>query len=416
MNEIRPGPTVDRWRKLILILSMIAMLAGLLFSRALLSSGLIIFILLTLVHRNLQQQFGAFFSTVFLWSMSLLFFLPLISGLWSEDISGWIQILQIKLPLLLLPFCFAGIKNFKFSDWEKVAFSFLILISGGIGVSLWQYFQNSKSIHAGYLKAHIIETPVGNDHVRFSLLVVIAIFTAVFLLVQKGKNYKKPVSTMLLCISVTFVVYLHILAVRTGLVCFYIGIFALFVWLLKRRKLKIEYVLIFGFLVLLPVVSYFIFPTYRNRISYVRYDLSFLQKNIYVQGSNDGDRFSSIKAGWRLLNQHPLAGVGFGDIRKETDRLYEASYPTAPASDKILPSSEWMMYGAGTGWPGAVFFSCIMLVAFFVKELRKNIAWLLLNFFVVFSYLFDIGLEVQYGVFAHAFILLWWYKWLQVQR
>lgn len=81
--------------------------------------------------------------------------------------------------------------------------------------------------------------------------------------------------------------------------------------------------------------------------------------------------------------------------------------------DKILPSSEWIMYGAGTGWPGLVLFSVVMLIPFFIKRARGDIAWWLLNIFMASSYLFDIGLEVQYGVFMHAFILLWWYKWAQ---
>ena len=50
------------------------------------------------------------------------------------------------------------------------------------------------------------------------------------------------------------------------------------------------------------------------------------------------------------------------------------------------------------------------------KELKKNIFWISLNIFIAFSYLFDIGLEVQYGVFIHAFMLLWWYKWLQLKE
>jgi hypothetical protein len=31
---------------------------------------------------------------------------------------------------------------------------------------------------------------------------------------------------------------------------------------------------------------------------------------------------------------------------------------------------------------------------------------------VAFSFLFDIGLEAQFGVFVYAFIVLWWWKWL----
>jgi O-antigen ligase len=59
-------------------------------------------------------------------------------------------------------------------------------------------------------------------------------------------------------------------------------------------------------------------------------------------------------------------------------------------------------------------FSMIMVIPFFCRALRANICWVLLNVSIALSYLFDIGLEVQYGVFIHAFILLWWYKWLSV--
>jgi O-antigen ligase len=409
MNDSRKD-LINGWRKPVILISMIIMLTGLLFSRALLSSGLIVFAAGCLVHRNILAQLRIFFASPFLWTMSLLFLLPLISGLWSEDISKWSQIIRIKLPLLLLPLCFAGLNNFKFKDWERISFAFLIIITGGICWSLWIYFENIDSVHAGYLRAHTIETPLGNDHVRFSLLVAIAILTAVFLLRKNTRNFTKTIFVLLLIITAVQVIYLHVLAVRTGLVCFYVAVFAFFGWFLWNRRHKIKYALLFVLMLSLPVLSYFIFPTFKNRISYLKYDLSFVRKNIYKQGSNDGNRFLSIKAGWELQNDHPLAGIGFGDIKRETDKFYARNYPQMSEADKILPSSEWMIYGAAIGWPGFVLFSFIMLVPFFIKSLKKNITWSLLNIFIALSYLFDIGLEVQFGVFVHAFILLWWYK------
>ncbi len=149
MNDLRTNSAMDTWRKSILFISMIVMFTGLLFSRAILSSALIVFVATCLVHKNILDQLKTFLSSTFLLSMSLLFLLPLISGLWSEDLSQWSQIIRIKLPLLLLPICFAGINNFKSKTWEKVAFAFLILIFSGICRSLWQYLQNWESIHAG---------------------------------------------------------------------------------------------------------------------------------------------------------------------------------------------------------------------------------------------------------------------------
>ena len=117
-----------------------------------------------------------------------------------------------------------------------------------------------------------------------------------------------------------------------------------------------------------------------------------------------------------LVKQSPVVGVGFGDIKNEVEKFYVANFPQMSENDRILPSSEWMIYGSGTGWPGLILFSFAMLFPLFVKKLRKNIFWISLNIFIAFSYLFDIGLEVQFGVFVHSFMLLWWYKWLQLKE
>jgi len=410
-----PGKhSIKKWKTLAFYFSIIAMLAGLLFSRALLSSGMIFFAIISLSNGNIPQQLKTFFTSPFLWSMSLLFVLPMISGFWSEDLSQWSQVLRIKLPLLLLPLCFSGESNFLFKDWRSVAFVFLLLVFGGVCWSLWQYANDLNAIHAAYLKAYTIETPLGNDHVRFSLLVVITIFTIVFLIAESKKNFKKLTLILLFVVAAVNVIYLHVLAVRTGLVCFYIGTIGLLFWLLSRGKNMKYFLLILIFL--LPVAAYFIFPTFKNKIHYLKYDLSFVQKNIYLPGSSDGNRLASIKAGWVLLKQNPFAGVGFGDIKNETEKFYKVNFPEMSQNDKILPSSEWMIYASGTGCLGLVLFSFVMLAPFFIKALRRNIFWLLLNIFIAFSYLFDIGLEVQYGVFIHAFVLLWFYKWLQLKE
>jgi len=36
--------------------------------------------------------------------------------------------------------------------------------------------------------------------------------------------------------------------------------------------------------------------------------------------------------------------------------------------DKILPGSEWLIYGAGAGWPGLLLFTFCMLIPFFLTS------------------------------------------------
>ena len=83
--------------------------------------------------------------------------------------------------------------------------------------------------------------------------------------------------------------------------------------------------------------------------------------------------------------------------------------------DKVYPASEWLMYGAGAGLPGFIVFTVCMLIPFLTR-VRHQLPWWILNAGAAFSFLFDIGLEVQFGVFIYAFIVLWWWKWMKEEK
>jgi hypothetical protein len=48
----------------------------------------------------------------------------------------------------------------------------------------------------------------------------------------------------------------------------------------------------------------------------------------------------------------------------------------------------------------------------FLLSVKNKLWWIMLNATIAVSFLFDIGLEVQFGVFLYSFIVLWWWKWL----
>ena len=89
--------------------------------------------------------------------------------------------------------------------------------------------------------------------------------------------------------------------------------------------------------------------------------------------------------------------------------------PQVIAADRFPPMNEWLMYGSFAGWPGVLLFSLAVLFPFFIKQVHQRFFWIVLNVIIVFSYLFDMALEVQYGVFLYSFILLWWYKWFKAE-
>jgi len=69
------------------------------------------------------------------------------------------------------------------------------------------------------------------------------------------------------------------------------------------------------------------------------------------------------------------------------------------------------MYAGFAGWIGLALFFMTMVLPFFEPVQKNYLFWTVLNFIMAFSFLFDIGLEAQFGVFIYAFIVLWWWKW-----
>jgi O-antigen ligase len=396
------------WRKHILFYIIIVMMVSLFVSRAALSVSILFFVLACFFHAGIKEQLKNFFSSPLLWSMSLLFLLPLLSGLWSGDKKEWLNILRIKLPLLLLPLAFAAPFNFLKRQWHLLAFIFIITVTAGTIWSMFHYVSDMAAVNEGYLRAKSILTPLENDHVRFSWLVAVAILSAAWL--WWGNRAQKNISSLLWLVIIWLIIFLHILAARTGLFSFYLILFATMLGVVFKKNRLLYGAVLMVLLIALPVVAYVVLPSFRNKVKYFRYDFGYFKDAHYLPGGNDASRIISWKAGWNVMNDNRATGVGFGDVFEETGKWYKNNYPQMLQSDKILPASEWLMYGAGSGIPGLLVFTFAMLVPFFVR-VRYKWRWRLLNLIVAFGFLFDIGLEVQFGVFIYSFVVLLGWKW-----
>ena len=401
--------SMNDWRKYCLLGLLVVMLCSIFFSRAILSIAMIAFVVVSFFHSQPGKQILQFFREPLLWSMSILFFLPLISGLWSEDQAQWYAMVQLKLPLFVLPLAFAAPFGFKERQWELLLFIFVCLVAIGTFWSTYHYLSDVKQVNESYLRAKSLLTPLENDHVRFSWMVNASILGSGWLL-YKFRNSRNILITGCILIS-WFIIYLHILAARTGLIGFYLGLLVI-LFFIKNRKLILFIVLVIP---LLTVLAYFFLPTFQNRVRYFKYDMSFFKAGNYLPGANDAVRVMSLKAGYQVMAQHPLHGVGFGDVKTEADEWYIQNYPLVIERDKIYPSSEWMMYGAATGWIGLIIFSACMLIPFFTR-INYRVPWLFLVVTLIFSLLFDIGLSVQFGVFLFAYSILVWWKYLSQEN
>jgi O-antigen ligase len=273
------------------------------------------------------------------------------------------------------------------------------------------YLQNIQAIHEGYLKAKVFQTPLQNDHVRYSWLVSVGVLLSLLL----WNDAARSVKILLIVIGIWLVVYLHLLAARTGLASFYIMLFlyALFL-VISKSNIKTALVVL-SVIIIFPLLAWLFLPTFQNRIKYFVYDYSFIKSNTYLPGSNDGNRMLSLKAGWAVLQNHP-GGVGRGDVYDETSKWYMQNIPGMQQQDRLYPASEWLLYGASAGWIGAILFTVSLVIPFIFSPPNNRFFWMALQATAAFSFAFDIGLEVQFGVFIYSFIVLWWWKWFALKN
>ncbi len=329
-----------------------------------------------------------------------LILLPIIiSGLWSEDTTEWWNSFSVKIPLLTL-FLGLSVTTLNRYRWMQLACLYIIAITLASCWSLWQYVNNTHSIQAAYLKAKVLPTLADNDYIRFSWMVVIAIVLAVRCVLEQTD---KKIKMLLSLLTAFLVVYLHLLASRTGLLCLYAAIFLYILHLIiikKNWKLGIGFIVI---IIAFITLVYHTMPTLHNRVQYIVYDFSNYSKGDFIPGYTDGARWLSLKAGYQITQQHPITGVGFGDIRTAIDQWHTKEHPGSYAYERFLPANEWLVYGAGSGWPGLLIFTAgLLLLLYAVTE--KNIFSVILSVIAFIPFLIDDSLEGQYGVVILAFI------------
>ena len=126
---------------------------------------------------------------------------------------------KLILPFLILPFAFHSFKNWKETWFNNLMILFVALNIIGNTNSLINYFSHKEMYDLGYSFSKVIPTPFKNDHIRYSIAVVISIvFCVEFFQRQKNKWLK----IIFIIVALYDILFLHILSAKTGLLAFYL--------------------------------------------------------------------------------------------------------------------------------------------------------------------------------------------------
>jgi O-antigen ligase len=383
------------WKGLFLFM-VIVMIASLFISRAVLSISSIAIVVFSLFNTKEKSLRHLLVAT------GLIIFPVIVSGLWSDNKVEWWRAVEVKIPLITVGL---GIATATISRkaWRLVTLILLAFVTLGTMCSLYQLIANYNSVLANYLKAKVIPTPLDDDHIRFSWLVVLACLLSIKSL---ANTRSKKIRAVIIITVSWLVIYLHILAAKTGLICLYLSAFILIANFIVARKRWILGGAALVTIITLPVVAVLTIPTLKKRVQYVVYDFNNYSKGNFIPGLSDGARVLSLKAGWFITKHHPLIGVGFGDMKAAVRDWHQAYQPTSFEYERFLPLNEGLFYGTGSGLFGIICFTVgvFMLLSMVWKAgiIEKTIAVVLLVPLIT-----DDTLESQFGVVIFIFVLMW---------
>ena len=390
-------------KKTIIPLSIALMWCGMLWSRALLSLSMGLFIVSALSHGPFKEKWLFFKRNPLLWLMSLLFFIPFISGLWSHNFQQWSIVIQHKAPLLIIPFCCTALLSIDLQYSRKLVYLAVITTLISMIKTIGLYAVNARDISGSYLQAKVLPVDMSNDHVRYAWLLVL-VFTGLLYLVISGNKQVSSTEKKWIIIYLFFCgIFLHILASKTGILGLYLVI-GLAVLFYGRNRIAI---LITGLSVLITSLAWFFLPTFRNRLKFVWWDFQHYTRGGYTEGLSDTPRILSIQAGKDLVKENPLWGTGFGDLKQATLNWYGQHAPFLKDYEQLLPSNEGLIYAAGAGLAGLIVFVLATFYPLFMRAFRSDYAWISFHALAIFGFIYEIGLETQYGIFVYAFLGCW---------
>ncbi len=334
-------------------------------------------------------------------SVTLCFFLVLLSGWQTEDWSYWFSRLRIKLPFLLLPLVFVNLPAFSKRQYLGLVYFLLLLLLVtclGVGINYLLHFEKiTNSLEHGK------SIPVPCNHIRFSLILVLGVIGGGWLWWERYA-YRYNWERLLIGFTTLFLIsFIFLLSVRSGLLALYSGLFILLIYYIHSTRRYWKAAMMTSAMAFAPVTAYFFLPSFNAKMDYMQEDLEMHQKGKGEHYSDSG-RLTSIEVGLDIGNEHPLLGVGAGNLKQEVEEAYEAEHPES--IEPKMPHNQWVHTYAGTGIFGVILFTFAFFYPLLHHGFFKKPVFLAFNSVIFSSFLTESTIENALGVGIYAFFLL----------
>ena len=326
-----------------------------------------------------------------------------ISGLWSENKEIWETRVQLKLPFLILPLAFTFLPRFSAKQLQWFILSVAIMLTCGALYSMSFLILDPVHYIAEYKQSHILPTLPKGDHISASMGVSVFIISAVYMWPRLQERWVKWVVGICLCV---LVVHLHVLAVKCGLISFYLFVVGWSIYVLVARRKIIGLAILLALPVVFFLVGRFV-PTLHERVAYTWFSYFMFKAGDHSGKYGDISRLMSYSLSVKLIKQHPWLGVGAGDIKDQMDSAYARTYPDVQQVDRLYPHNQFLVNALGCGIPAMLIFVFWYFMPLArLKRNRQSFFFFMVWLMGLFELMIEPHLEGQLGIFVFLIYLL----------
>ncbi len=332
------------------------------------------------------------------WVISLHFFLVLYGGLYSDDTNYWLSRVRIKIPFLLLPVAFYLIPVITRQNYLRIHGLFVIIVTLSTLPILTDMILHYDQVIQAISQGQPVKTPI--SHIRYSLLITLGIFSSFFL--WKSKTNGLIPGRWFVFTAIYLVLFLHILAVRSGLVAFYAVSLYFIIRYLRQVRKPVTAIALLVLVSALPVFAYLSIPSFQKRITYTYEDVTKYRKQEW-NAYSDAERILSIRAGLAIGGESPWLGKGVGDLRQA---MRDYFYDHYDKDTFIMPHNQLVSVFAGSGLVGLVLFIAALLIPLLHGGAYRNSLFASQYLIVLISIMVENTFETSVGVAFYLFFTL----------
>jgi O-antigen ligase len=389
--------------KYALIFILIIWIIGLFFSRFLQSvatiSSCLLFIPSIINHTKNWKKYQTSLIGISFFIIVLVYFIPILYS--QNQVSFW-NIFKNKIPFLFLPMTILSIGYIekKWTDLLTYLFIICCLLS-----SIWsyhQYLQNIDLYTNLYTHGQVLPTLI--HHIPFAVLLSIGLLFSLFNMLKKISVKEKIVNTFF---AIWLFYFIHVLSVRTGLILTYTGLILFIIILLLKLKNIVFTIGFTSIIMIISILAYKNITTIQHKINYTKYGLSlFKNGQDTLNQVSDSRRFLSDEIGIELIKQHPILGVGFGDLQDEMDTIYKQRYPLFQQDVYSHIHNQYLYTIAGSGIIMGILFIIALLLPLMQFIKWQNWQFSMLYCMLLLVMLWEAFLQNQIGTSIYLIIVI----------